>query len=69
MIPAVALCPFSRHDQRVVFATRPAQPRRLDGRKRSRAHPAALGFTADNGIDEVVQAFIEDDLAMQKRLV
>jgi D-erythronate 2-dehydrogenase len=29
---------------------------------------AALGFTADNGIDEVVQAFIEDDLAMQKRL-
>ena len=28
----------------------------------------ALGFTADNGIDEVVQAFIEDDLAMQKRL-
>jgi D-erythronate 2-dehydrogenase len=30
---------------------------------------AALGFTADNGIDEVVQAFIEDDLEMQKRLV
>jgi D-erythronate 2-dehydrogenase len=29
---------------------------------------AALGFTADNGIDEVVQAFIEDDLAMEKRL-
>src|SRR5271168_669103 len=29
---------------------------------------AALGFTADNGIDEVVQAFIEDDLEMQKRL-
>lgn len=29
----------------------------------------ALGFTADNGIDEVVQAFIEDDLAMQKQLI
>jgi nucleoside-diphosphate-sugar epimerase len=29
----------------------------------------ALGFTADNGIDDVVQAFIEDDLEMQKRLV
>jgi len=29
---------------------------------------AALGFTADAGIDEVVQAFIEDDLDMQKRL-
>ena len=29
---------------------------------------AALGFTADNGIDEVVQAFIEDDLEAQKQL-
>ncbi len=29
----------------------------------------ALGFSADTGIDEVVQAFIEDDLEMQKRLV
>jgi nucleoside-diphosphate-sugar epimerase len=28
---------------------------------------AALGFAADNGMDEVVQAFIEDDLEMQKR--
>jgi nucleoside-diphosphate-sugar epimerase len=28
----------------------------------------ALGFTADTGIDEVVQAFIEDDLEMQKQL-
>jgi nucleoside-diphosphate-sugar epimerase len=32
-----------------------------------RAH--ALGFTADGGIDEAVQAFVEDDLEMQKRLV
>jgi nucleoside-diphosphate-sugar epimerase len=29
----------------------------------------ALGFAADGGIDEVVQAFIEDDLAMQKQLL
>jgi D-erythronate 2-dehydrogenase len=29
----------------------------------------ALGFFADSGIDEVVQAFIEDDLEMQKALV
>jgi nucleoside-diphosphate-sugar epimerase len=28
----------------------------------------ALGFAADAGIDEVVQAFIEDDLEMQKAL-
>jgi D-erythronate 2-dehydrogenase len=28
----------------------------------------ALGFAADTGIDEVVQAFIEDDLEMQKTL-
>ena len=30
---------------------------------------AALGFTADSGIDEVVRAFIEDDLDMQRQLV
>jgi D-erythronate 2-dehydrogenase len=29
----------------------------------------ALGFAADTGIDEAVQAFIEDDLEMQKQLV
>jgi nucleoside-diphosphate-sugar epimerase len=28
----------------------------------------ALGFTADSSIDEAVQAFIEDDLEMQKVL-
>ena len=28
----------------------------------------ALGFAADSGIDEVVQAFIEDDLEMEKQL-
>jgi D-erythronate 2-dehydrogenase len=33
------------------------------------ARAEALGFTADNGIDEVVQAFVEDDLDMQKQLV
>jgi D-erythronate 2-dehydrogenase len=30
---------------------------------------AALGFTADSGIDEAVQAFIDDDLETQKMLV
>jgi D-erythronate 2-dehydrogenase len=29
----------------------------------------ALGFAADSGIDEAIQAFIEDDLEMQKQLV
>jgi nucleoside-diphosphate-sugar epimerase len=29
----------------------------------------ALGFSADAGIDEAVEAFIEDDLEMQKQLV
>src|SRR6201998_253060 len=29
----------------------------------------ALGFSTDTGIDEAVQAFIEDDLEMQKQLV
>ena len=29
----------------------------------------ALGFSADTGIDEAIQAFIEDDLEMQKQLV
>jgi nucleoside-diphosphate-sugar epimerase len=28
----------------------------------------AMGFSTDHGIDEVVQAFVEDDLEMQKRL-
>ena len=28
----------------------------------------ALGFGRDGGIDEVIQAFIEDDLALQRRL-
>ena len=34
-------------------------PRVLDAR-----HVEALGFTPDAGIDEVVDAFIEDDLEM-----
>ena len=34
----------------------------------SAARAEALGFAADSGIDEVVQAFIEDDLEMQKQL-
>jgi hypothetical protein len=62
------LRPFSRHNQRVVV-----RPGRLTAPPRwplalAAQRAAALGFTADNGIDEVVQAFIEDDLTMQKRL-
>jgi nucleoside-diphosphate-sugar epimerase len=34
----------------------------------SAARAEALGFTADSGIDEVVQTFIEDDLETQKQL-
>jgi len=44
--------------QRIVSAW----PRAVDGRP-----VEALGFTADTGLDEVVEAFIEDDLEMQKR--
>ena len=33
------------------------------------ARAETLGFAADNGVDEVVQAFIEDDLEAQRRLV
>ena len=34
----------------------------------SAPHAEALGFSADTNIDEVVRAFIEDDLEAQKRL-
>jgi len=42
----------------------------VSGWPRALATPRAeaLGFTGDSGIDEVVQAFIADDLAMQKQL-
>jgi D-erythronate 2-dehydrogenase len=33
------------------------------------SHATALGFAADTGIDEVVRAFIEDDLEIQKALI
>ncbi|MBV8492361.1 MAG: hypothetical protein JO162_02655, partial [Alphaproteobacteria bacterium] len=32
------------------------------------ARAEALGFGRDSGIDEVVQAFIDDDLPLQKQL-
>jgi nucleoside-diphosphate-sugar epimerase len=35
----------------------------------SAARAEALGFAADSGIDEVVQAFIADDLEMQRQLI
>ena len=42
----------------------------VSGWPRALATPRAeaLGFAGDSGIDEVVQAFIEDDLAMQRQL-
>jgi nucleoside-diphosphate-sugar epimerase len=42
----------------------------VSGWPRALATPRAeaMGFARDNGIDEVVQAFIEDDLAMQQQL-
>jgi len=43
----------------------------ISGWPQALAAPRAinLGFTSDKDIDEVVQAFIEDDLEMQKQLV
>ncbi|HEX2150931.1 MAG TPA: D-erythronate dehydrogenase [Stellaceae bacterium] len=35
----------------------------------SASRAEALGFGRDSGIDEVIQAFIEDDLALQRQLV
>jgi nucleoside-diphosphate-sugar epimerase len=48
----------------------PVIQRIVSGWPRALAAPRAqaLGFATDNGIDEVVQAFIEDDLERQKQL-
>ena len=58
---------YARHP----LAARPADPERSSRAGRGRlATPRAeaLGFGRDSGIDEVVAAFIEDDLPMQKQL-
>jgi hypothetical protein len=41
----------------------------LAGRKCCRRRAPKRGFASDTAVDEVIQAFIEDDLAMQKQLV
>jgi D-erythronate 2-dehydrogenase len=55
---------------RIHWEPDPLIQRIVSGWPRALATPraAALGFAADNGIDEVVHAFIEDDLEMQKAL-
>jgi nucleoside-diphosphate-sugar epimerase len=49
----------------------PLIQRIVSGWPQALAAPPAitLGFTADNGIDEVVQAFVEDDFEVQEQLV
>jgi D-erythronate 2-dehydrogenase len=56
---------------RIRWEPDPLIQRIVSGWPQTLAAPRAvtLGFTADNGIDEVVQAFIEDDLEAQKQLV
>jgi D-erythronate 2-dehydrogenase len=56
---------------RIRWEPDPLIQRIVSGWPRALATPraAALGFAADNGIDEVVHAFIEDDLEMQKQFV
>ncbi|MGH7047923.1 MAG: D-erythronate dehydrogenase [Stellaceae bacterium] len=56
---------------RIRFARDPQIEAIVAGWPRALAAPraAAMGFTADAGIDEAVQAFIEDDLETQKALV
>ena len=55
---------------RASAATRFADPADHFRPRVLQAQPAeALGFAADTGMDEAVQAFIKDDLEMQKQLV
>ena len=56
---------------RIRWAPDPLIQRIISSWPRALATPRAeaLGFAADTGIDEVVQAFVEDDLEMQKQLV
>jgi D-erythronate 2-dehydrogenase len=70
MVAAVRRAGGEQAYTRIRWEPDPLIQRIVSGWPQALAAPraAALGFTADNGIDEVVQAFIEDDLAMQKRL-
>src|SRR5262249_45383154 len=55
---------------RICWAPDPQIQQIISGWPQALATPRAdaLGFAADTDIDEVVQAFIEDDLEMQKQL-
>ena len=70
MVAAVRRAGGEQAYTRIRWEPDPLIQRIVSGWPQALAAPraAALGFTADNGIDEVVQSFIEDDLEMQKSL-
>jgi len=70
MTAAVRRAGGSEAYARISWEPDPLIQRIVSGWPQALATPraSALGFTADSGIDEVVQAFIEDDLEMQKQL-
>ena len=70
MTAAVRRAGGSEAYARISWEPDPLIQRIISGWPQALATPraSALGFTADSGIDEVVQAFIEDDLEMQKQL-
>ena len=70
MTAAVRRAGGSEAYARISWEPDPLIQRIVSGWPQALAAPRAnaLGFTADSGIDEVVQAFIEDDLEMQKQL-
>jgi nucleoside-diphosphate-sugar epimerase len=57
--------------RRIAWQPDPAIQKIISGWPLALATPRAdaLGFARDSGIDEAIQFFIEDDLAMQKQLV
>jgi D-erythronate 2-dehydrogenase len=70
MVAAVRRAGGEQAYARIRWEPDPLIQRIVSGWPQALAAPraAALGFTADNGIDEVVQSFIEDDLEMQNSL-
>ncbi len=71
MVAAVRRAGGEAAHARIRWEPDPAIQQIVSGWPRALAAPRAraLGFAADSGIDEAVQAFIEDDLEAQKRLV
>jgi nucleoside-diphosphate-sugar epimerase len=70
MAEAVRRAGGSEAYARIRWMPDPQIQRIISGWPQALAAPraAALGFSADSGIDEVVRAFVEDDLEVQKRL-